>query len=418
MANGLEGVLGGFAGILGGAMGVPVNLAINKIVELKKNKKSNPKEVTLENIFDTLKEKISKYSESVEINTLEVAKIEKEIRSLKAKIDELNSSIEGKSKIEKMKIILNITSIESEITLKEVDLEEKKKAKANYEEKVESSNKNLDPFKNNLITYIQTSEEDIEMNIKKSNVSNKQAIIIDGIELTRENIAKLKKLGLENPLDLINYNLTSNDLEDLIRLCTNELYDISIKSFKDGIKKREIVLEGNELFVGILEACALYNLRKLEPLFYKNIPKIILGKDLEETKNYYDNIMKVELSNLENIEKEKIELDEQIKLIQEYNEDILYLEEETEEEFKKIVLEEKEKLQTLEREKEKLQTLEREKEKLKIKKEAIQNKINTVNEMVDEMIKEVIKEELKKREIVIPSFVPVTKYFNAPSEEE
>ena len=146
----------------------------------------------------------------------------------------------------------------------------------------------------------------------------------------------------------------------------------------------------------------------MEPLFYKNIPKIILGKDLEETKNYYDNIMKVELSNLENIEKEKIELDEQIKLIQEYNEDILYLEEETEEEFKKIVLEEKEKLQTLEREK----------EKLKIKKEAIQNKINTVNEMVDEMIKEVIKEELKKREIVIPSFVPVTKYFNATNEEE
>lgn len=408
MANGLEGVLGGFAGILGGAMGVPVNLAINKIVELKKNKKSNPKEVTLENIFDTLKEKISKYSESVEINTLEVAKIEEEIRSLKAKIDELNSSTEGKSKIEKMKIILNITSIESEITLKEVDLEEKKKAKANYEEKVESSNKNLDPFKNNLITYIQTSEEDIEMNIKKSNVSNKQAIIIDGVELTREIIAKLKKLGLENPSDLINYNLTSNDSEDLIRLCTNELYDISIKSFKDGIKKREIVLEGNELFVGILEACALYNLRKLEPLFYKNIPKIILGKDLEETKNYYDNIMKVELANLENIEKEKIELDEQIKLIQEYNEDILYLEEETEEEFKKIVLEEKEKLQTLEREK----------EKLKIKKEAIQNKINTVNEMVDEMIKEVIKEELKKREIVIPSFVPVTKYFNAPNEED
>lgn len=40
MANGLEGVLGGFAGILGGAMGVPVNLAINKIVELKKIKKA------------------------------------------------------------------------------------------------------------------------------------------------------------------------------------------------------------------------------------------------------------------------------------------------------------------------------------------------------------------------------------------
>lgn len=99
--------------------------------------------------------------------------------------------------------------------------------------------------------------------------------------------------------------------------------------------------------------------------------KLIEGTDLEEVKNYYDNIMKVEFLNLENIEREKTE-----------------------------------------------RITEVEKEKLKIKKEAIQNKINTVNEMVDEMIKEVIKEELKKREIVIPAFVPVTKYFNAPSEEE
>lgn len=38
--------------------------------------------------------------------------------------------------------------------------------------------------------------------------------------------------------------------------------------------------------------------------------------------------------------------------------------------------------------------------------------------MVNEMIKKVIKEELKKREIVMPAFVPVTKYFNAPNEEE
>ena len=38
---------------------------------------------------------------------------------------------------------------------------------------------------------------------------------------------------------------------------------------------------------------------------------------------------------------------------------------------------------------------------MEIEKEAIQNKINTVNEMVDEMIKKVIKEELKKIGIVI-----------------
>lgn len=63
-------------------------------------------------------------------------------------------------------------------------------------------------------------------------------------------------------------------------------------------------------------------------------------------------------------------------------------------------------------------SLQKELDKLKIKREAIENKINTINEMVDEMIKEVIKEELKKREIVIPSFVPVTKYFNAPDEVE
>ena len=98
--------------------------------------------------------------------------------------------------------------------------------------------------------------------------------------------------------------------------------------------------------------------------------KLIEGTDLEETKKYYDNIMKVELLNLENIEKEEVRITGE------------------------------------------------EKKKLEIKKEAIENKINTVNEMVDEMIKEVIKEELKKREIVIPSFVPVTKYFNAPNEEE
>ena len=64
----------------------------------------------------------------------------------------------------------------------------------------------------------------------------------------------------------------------------------------------------------------------------------------------------------------------------------------------------------------KLLVFEKENEKLKIKKEAIQNKINTVNEIVDEMIKEVIKEELKKREIVIPTSAPVTKYFNVPSD--
>ena len=69
-------------------------------------------------------------------------------------------------------------------------------------------------------------------------------------------------------------------------------------------------------------------------------------------------------------------------------------------------------------EEDKAKPFQKELDKLKIKKEAIENKLKVIDEMVDEMIKEVIKEEIKKREIVIPNFVPVTKYFNAPSEEE
>ena len=126
--------------------------------------------------------------------------------------------------------------------------------------------------------------------------------------------------------------------------------------------------------------------------------------------------MKVELLNLENIEKEETELNKKIASIKEniYQCDILAKESKrqgSEENFRKysnLALDHNNKLLAFEKEN----------EKLKIKKEAIQNKINTVNEMVDEMIKEVIKEELKKREIVIPSFVPVTKYFNAPDEVE
>lgn len=86
----------------------------------------------MENIFKELKEKIQNYKKILEVNTIEVdnstvSKIEDEIKTLKSKIDELNASMEGKSKIEKMKITLNVSSIESEISLKEMDLEEKKK---------------------------------------------------------------------------------------------------------------------------------------------------------------------------------------------------------------------------------------------------------------------------------------------------
>ena len=371
--------MGIFSGIVSATTGILINTAVEKTIQFKKDKEKNIKIISLENIFNKLKEKINEYEElskntgSIEINDLEIAKIEDEIKSLKLRINELNSSIDGKSKIEKMKITLNITSIESDITLKEMELEEeKKKIKRDYDIKIESSNKNLENIKNNLITHIQNSEEDIEKNIKIKKAFNQQAIMIGGIKLTSGEIKILKNIGLNNPEDLADFNLTSYDLQRLMNNCTQEFYQTQIELFKEEIKKRELILEEYELFFGVLEVLALFDLKqKLNPLFEKNATKLVLGTDLEEVKNYYDNIMKVEFLNLENIEREKTE-----------------------------------------------RITEVEKEKLKIKKEAIQNKINTVNEMVDEMIKEVIKEELKKREIVIPSFVPVTKYFNAPSEEE
>lgn len=86
----------------------------------------------MENIFKGLKEKIENYEKILGVNKIEVdsseaSKIENEIKTLKSKIEELANSMEDKSKIEKMKITLNISSIESEITLKEIDLEEKKR---------------------------------------------------------------------------------------------------------------------------------------------------------------------------------------------------------------------------------------------------------------------------------------------------
>jgi len=117
----------------------------------------------MDEVFNELKEKINKYNElsrnteNLGLNNSEVAKVEEEIKSLKSKIAELNYLIEEKSKIEKMKITLNITSIESEITLKEISLEEeKKKAKKDYDNRIQSSNKNLEDTKKNRVRLLRS----------------------------------------------------------------------------------------------------------------------------------------------------------------------------------------------------------------------------------------------------------------------
>ena len=187
----------------------------------------------MENIFKELKKKIENYKKILEVNTVEVdnsevSKIEDEIKTLKSKIDELNASMEGKSKIEKMKITLNVSSIESEISLKEMDLEEKKeKVKNEYEDKVKSHNSELEETKKDIENFITDSEDKIENNIKNS--------------------------------------------DNLILPENSHKFDTVARSIGTNISRKEF--------------------SKL----------ILLGTDLEEVKGYYDNIMKVELPNLENI---------------------------------------------------------------------------------------------------------------------
>lgn len=415
--------MGFFSGIGNqlGQLNSDLNNQVEKIKEIKV--------FSMDEVFNKLKEKINKYNElsrnteNLGFNNSEVAKIEEEIRSLKIKIDELNSSIEGKSKIEKMKITLNVTSIESEITLKEMDLEEeKKKAEKDYDSRIQSSNKKIEDTKKELEIFIKDTEETLEKTVK--NFSKKEEI--NNFKLTTLQEQGLNKIGL-SVLDLskVDY-LTELELAALTKLSSYSKEEIEKLNLTDtsnidqtivnipfNITKRMEtnlnILRGGDIKPYLARLIIVKNNKIARQ-------KLIEGTDLEETKNYYDNIMKVELSNLENIEKEEAELNKKIESIKEdiYQYDILANDSKikgSEENFRKysnLGLNDNEKLLAFEKEN----------EKLKIKKEPIQNKVNTVNEMVDEMIKEVVKEELKKREIVIPAFVPVTKYFNAPNEEE
>ena len=317
----------------------------------------------MENIFKELKEKIGRYEKFLEVKTIEVdssevSKIESKIKVIKSKIEELTNSMEGKSKIEKMKVTLNISSLESEITLKEMDLDDKKeKSKDEYEKKVKSHNNEIEIIKQEIENFIIDSENNIEDSIKN-----------------------IKKMS------------------------TNT------KSVTSGT----------------------------------NISVFPLGNDLEEVKGYYENIVKAELTNLNSIETEEKRINKNLKEIKEkldyyyeqtdayqsqatqwamkrpttffgdydedkaedYMESMKYCQNEAQK-YRKMAYDENDKMIPLQKEL----------DKLKIKKDAIENKLKVIDEMVDEMIKEVIKEELKKREIVVPSFVPVTKYFNAPNEE-
>lgn len=303
----------------------------------------------MENIFKELKGKIEEYEKFLKANTIEVdgseaSKIEDEIKTMKSKIEELTNSMEGKSKIEKMKITLNISSLESEITLKEMDLDEKKeKSKNEYENKVKSHNSKLDDVKNMIEEFIVKSENEIEKSIKNSEGSVLLGNDLEEVKGYYENIVKVELTSLNTIKS--EENKINNEL-NRIKQKINEYYD----------RANDYQSEGTSWAL------------KKPTTFFGNF-------DEDKADDYRDNMR---YCNNEAQRYRKMAFDEE----------------------------------------DKAKPFQKELDKLKIKKEAIENKLKVIDEMVDEMIKEVIKEELKKREIVIPNFVPVTKYFNAPSEEE
>lgn len=303
----------------------------------------------MENIFKELKGKIEEYEKFLKANTIEVdgseaSKIEDEIKTMKSKIEELTNSMEGKSKIEKMKITLNISSLESEITLKEMDLDEKKeKSKNEYENKVKSHNSKLDDVKNKIEEFIVESENKIEKSIKNSEGSVLLGNDLEEVKGYYENIVKVELTSLNTIKS--EENKINNEL-NRIKQKINEYYD----------RANDYQSEGTSWAL------------KKPTTFFGNF-------DEDKADDYRDNMR---YCNNEAQRYRKMAFDEE----------------------------------------DKAKPFQKELDKLKIKKEAIENKLKVIDEMVDEMIKEVIKEELKKREIVIPNFVPVTKYFNAPSEEE
>ena len=303
----------------------------------------------MENIFKELKGKIEEYEKFLKANTIEVdgseaSKIENEIKTMKSKIEELTNSMEGKSKIEKMKITLNISSLESEITLKEMDLDEKKeKSKNEYENKVKSHNSKLDDVKNKIEEFIVESENKIEKSIKNSEGSVLLGNDLEEVKGYYENIVKVELTSLNTIKS--EENKINNEL-NRIKQKINEYYD----------RANDYQSEGTSWAL------------KKPTTFFGNF-------DEDKADDYRDNMR---YCNNEAQRYRKMAFDEE----------------------------------------DKAKPFQKELDKLKIKKEAIENKLKVIDEMVDEMIKEVIKEEIKKREIVIPNFVPVTKYFNAPSEEE
>lgn len=155
----------------------------------------------MEKIFNDLAEKIKKYKElsgnsNIEVSNSGANKLEEEIKELRNKISELNVSTEGKSRIEVMKITLNISSIESEITLKEMDLKEvKQKANIDYENKVRKYKESVEATEIELKDFIISSESIIEEAVIGT---NKSLLLLKDLEEVKGYCSNIKGVEVKN----------------------------------------------------------------------------------------------------------------------------------------------------------------------------------------------------------------------------
>lgn len=126
----------------------------------------------MQNEFIVIKEKIMEIQEEeqreiVDSGVLAEQKILEEIENLKAEHEKVQNSVEGKSKIEQMKAMLQLTSIESSISLKNIELKELKENNLNNNDSEQKQHERcLNQLKEDFVNYLKEVENKIDKTIK------------------------------------------------------------------------------------------------------------------------------------------------------------------------------------------------------------------------------------------------------------
>lgn len=126
----------------------------------------------MQNEFIVIKEKIMEIQEEenreiIDSGVFAEQKILEEIENLKAEHEKVQNSVEGKSKIEQMKAILQLTSIESSISLKNMELKELKENNLNNNDnELKQHERHINQLKEDFVKYLKEVENKIDKTIK------------------------------------------------------------------------------------------------------------------------------------------------------------------------------------------------------------------------------------------------------------